>query len=71
MVIYCKPTKNVADAYRPQPEGTETARKLHEGSEMDMWGLCKRLWDKPLSGNFCNIKVRGRGQMLSHSLSSA
>ena len=59
-MIYYKLTKNVSDVFVSQTEGTETAKKLHEGSETDILGLCKRRLDESVSGTsflICNVKV--------------
>lgn len=63
-MIYYKLSRNVSDVFVSQTEGTETAKKLHEGSETDILGLCKRHLDKSISGTsflICNVKVGVRG----------
>ena len=50
---------HVSKAYAPKSQGTKTAKKLHQGSETDILGLCKRPLGKSLSSSFliCDIKV--------------
>lgn len=64
--------KNMSDGYAPKPEDTKTAKKLHQGSETGISGLCKRPLSKSVSSSFltCNIWVvvgRGTGQIIPPS----